>query len=122
MKLLIFLLSFNLCMANEVKVLKKGEVAPFDGVLFTKELERQIRNERIVADEKIKLLNELNDLSSKENEILKSRLELYQKKTTELLDMNNKVESSTFIKSAGYFLAGALITGVIGYGVIQAYR
>lgn len=122
MKILVFMLSFNICFASEVKVLKKGESAPFDGVLFTKELERQIRNDKIVADEKIRLLTDLNDLNTKENKLLLSRLELYQKKTIELLDSNSKTESHSFFKNASYFVAGALITGFIGYGVIQAYR
>lgn len=122
MKLLILIMSVNMCFAQDVKVLKKGESAPFDGVLFTKELERQIRNDKIIADEKIRVLTELNDLSTKENKVITSRLELYQQKSLQLVELNNKMENSSFIKNAGYFIAGALITGVIGYGVIQAYR
>lgn len=111
-----------MALADQVKVLKKGDPAPFDGVLFTKELEKEIRNNLSIADDRIKLLNNINDLSNKEIEVISKRLELYQKKSLELSELNSKMEDTTFIKNAGYFLAGAIITGFIGYGVIQAYR
>lgn len=122
MKFLILILSINLCFAEDVKVVKKGEVVPFDGVLFSKELERQIRNDKIILEEKVRILKSINELNIEHNSVLSSRLDLYQKKTTQLIEMNGKIEKSTFIQNAGYFMAGALITGFIGYGVIQAYR
>ncbi len=122
MKFLILILSINLCFAEDVKVVKKGEVVPFDGVLFSKELERQIRNDKIILEEKVRILKSINELNIEHNSVLSSRLDLYQKKTTQLIEMNDKIEKSTFIQNAGYFVAGALITGFIGYGVIQAYR
>jgi hypothetical protein len=122
MKFILFFLCINMALADQVKVLKKGDPAPFDGVLFTKELEKEIRNNLSIADDRIKLLNNINDLSNKEIEVISKRLELYQKKSLELSELNSKMEDTTFIKNAGYFLAGAIITGFIGYGVIQAYR
>jgi hypothetical protein len=122
MKFILFFLCVNIALADQVKVIKKGDPAPFDGVLFTKELEKEIRNNLSIADDRIKLLNKINDLNNKEIEILSNRLELYQKKSLELSDINSKIENTTFIKNAGYFLAGAVITGFIGYGVVQAYR
>lgn len=122
MKILLLFLSINICMADQVKVLKKGEAAPFDGVLFTKELEKEIRTNQIIADEKVKLLSRINELNNKEIDVLLNRIDLYQKKSLELSEMNSKIEDTAFIKNAGYFLAGALITGFIGYGVIQVYR
>ncbi len=122
MKFILFFLCVNIALADQVKVIKKGDPAPFDGVLFTKELEKEIRNNLSIADDRIKLLNKINDLNNKEIEILSNRLELYQKKSLELSDINSKIENTTFIKNVGYFLAGAVITGFIGYGVVQAYR
>jgi len=122
MKFILFFLCVNIALADQVKVIKKGDPAPFDGVLFTKELEKEIRNNLSIADDRIKLLNKINDLNNRVIEILSNRLELYQKKSLELSDINSKIENTTFIKNAGYFLAGAVITGFIGYGVVQAYR
>jgi hypothetical protein len=122
-KLIVLFLTVNLCFAdNSVKVIKKGESAPFDGVLFTRELEKDIRNDLIVYEKKSAALTRLNDINEKEIEILNKRLNLYQAKAKELAERETKAESDSFLKNATYFISGAIITGVIGYGVIKAYR
>ena len=122
-KLITLILTINLCFAeNSVKVIKKGETAPFDGVLFTRELEKDIRNDLIVAEKKSAALTRLNEINEKEIEILNKRLGLYQTKAKELAEIETKVESDSFLKNVTYFISGALITGVIGYGVVKAYR
>ncbi len=123
MKILIaFILTTGLAAAQDVKVVKKGELVPYDGVLFPKEKEREIRTELETFEKKIITLRKLNDLNEKEIDILQKRVELYHKKSVELADREVKQESNSFVKSAIYFVSGALLTGVIGYGVIQAYR
>lgn len=122
-KLIILFLSINLCLADgSVKVIKKGESAPFDGVLFTRELEKDIRNDLIVYEKKSAALARLNDINEKEIEILNKRLSLYQAKAKELVERETRAESDSFLKNATYFISGAIITGVIGYGVVKAYR
>ena len=122
-KLITLILTINLCFAeNSVKVIKKGETAPFDGVLFTRELEKDFRNDLIVAEKKSAALTRLNEINEKEIEILNKRLGLYQTKAKELAEIETKVESDSFLKNVTYFISGALITGVIGYGVVKAYR
>jgi hypothetical protein len=103
--------------AQDVKVVKKGEVVPFDGVLFTKELEKTIRMDIQLAEKKVETLSELNDLNEKEIDILTKRLNLYQEKTIEMADREVSNENSTFWKHTIYFLSGAIITGLISYGV-----
>jgi hypothetical protein len=118
MKFIISLmLCINFCYAESVKVVKKGETVPFDGVLFTKEKEKEVRNNIENSEKKIITLAKLNEL-----DIINKRLELYQNKSRELADREVKNENNTFLKNSLYFLSGALITGLIGYGVIQAYR
>jgi hypothetical protein len=116
------ILCLNFCYADSVKVVKKGETVPFDGVLFTKEKEKEVRNNVENSEKKIVTLAKLNEFNEKEIDILNKRLELYQNKSRELADREVKNENNTFLKNSIYFLSGALITGLIGYGVIQAYR
>ena len=123
MKVIISLiLCFNFCYAENVKVVKKGEVVPFDGVLFTKEKEKEVRTNIENSEKKIITLAKLNEFNEKEIDILNKRLELYQNKSRELADREVKNENNTFLKNSLYFLSGALLTGFIGYGVVQTYR
>jgi hypothetical protein len=123
MKLIIaFILSFNIALANDVKVVKKGEVVPFDGVLFTKELEKDIRNDIQILNKKVDTLTKINDINEKELNIVNKRLALYQNKADELTKREVKSERDSLVKNTLYFLSGALLTGIIGYGVIKAYR
>jgi hypothetical protein len=119
---LCLLLISNICIAEEVKVLKKGESVPFDGVLFSKEKEKEVRADLETSEKKIVTLRKLNELNESEITILNKRLELYQNKAKELADREVKSENNTFLKNSLYFLSGALLTGLIGYGVIQTYR
>lgn len=123
MKLLIsFFLLANIALADEVKVVKKGDTVPYDGVLFTKDKEREIRTDLEISEKKILTLKRLNDLNEKEIEILNKRVELYQKKTKEIVNLQLQEDKYSNAKNALYFISGALITGLIGYGVIKAYR
>ena len=119
---LCLLLISNICIAEEVKVVKKGESVPFDGVLFSKEKEKEVRVDLETSEKKIVTLRKLNELNESEITILNKRLELYQNKAKELADREVKSENNTFLKNSLYFLSGALLTGLIGYGVIQTYR
>ena len=120
--ILCLLLISNIVIAEEVKVVKKGESVPFDGVLFTKEKEKEVRADLETSEKKIITLRKLNELSESEITILNKRLELYQNKARELADREVKSENNTFLKNSLYFLSGALITGLIGYGVVKTYR
>jgi len=112
----------NICLAEDVKVVKKGESVPYDGVLFPREKEREIRTDLQTQEKRIITLSKLNELNNKEIDILNKRLELYQEKAKEMADREVKQENNTFWKNALYFVSGAVLTGVIGYGVIKAYR
>jgi hypothetical protein len=120
--ILCLLLISNIVIAEEVKVVKKGESVPFDGVLFTKEKEKEVRADLETSEKKIITLRKLNELSESEITILNKRLELYQNKARELADREVKSENNTFLKNSLYFLSGALLTGLIGYGVVRTYR
>ncbi len=116
------ILCFNIAIANDAKIVKKGEVVPFDGVLFTRELEKDIRNDLQILNKKVETLTKINDINEKELDIVNKRLSLYQTKADEMAKREIKSERDTLVKNTLYFLSGALLTGIIGYGVIKAYR
>jgi hypothetical protein len=122
--LLLLLITFN-AFSQEVVTVKKGDVVPFDGVLFTKERELQIRKEVLEKDFLVKknlLLEELGKLQQTEIDIANKRVDVYQKRTQEMADREVRQENTDFWKSAFYFTAGALIVGIIGYGVVSTYE
>lgn len=122
--LLLLLLSLN-AIAQDVVTVKKGDAVPFDGVLFTKEKELEVRKEVLEKDflqKKASLLEELGKVQKEELDISNKRIEIYQARAQEMADREVKSESREFLKNALYFTAGAVLTGVLGYGVIQAYR
>ena len=111
------LLLTQVCFAQDVKVVKKGEQVPFDGVLFTKELEKSIRMDMQISQKKIDTLTKLNELNEKEIDILTTRLQIHQEKVKDAVDREVQTENSMFWRQALYFISGALITGLISYGV-----
>jgi len=115
--LLIFLLITNICFAEDIKVVKKDDKVPFDGVLFSKELEKSIRMDMQISEKKIDMLTKINDLNEKEINILTKRLEIHQEKTREIIDREVQIENSTFWRNTIYFISGSLITGLISYGI-----
>lgn len=122
--ILISLLSFN-CMAQNVATVKKGEPVPFDGVLFSKDKELEIRKEVLEKDfleKKVNLLEELGRTQEKELEIANKRTILYREQSKEFADREVTSENTSFLKGILYFTAGALLTGALSYGVIQSNR
>lgn len=122
--LLLLLISFN-AFSQQVVTVKKGDIVPFDGVLFTKEKELEVRKEVLEKDFLLKkntLLEELGKIQKDELDIANKRVEVYQKRTQEMADREVRQENTDFWKSAFYFTAGALIVGIIGYGVVSTYE
>ena len=125
MKYILLLLFTVNCLAQDVVVVKKGDVVPFDGVLFTKEKEKELRQTKLdleTSEKKVILLSDLNELNKKELDVVSKRLDLYQDKVREMADREVKSESRTFLQNSVYFISGALITGLIGYGIVKAYK
>lgn len=114
--ILLIVISFNTY--AEVTTIKAGQAAPYSGVLFSKDAElklREMREEYQIEKKKTELLTKINDMSQKEIDILMQRVDNYRGQV-----IQNK--KSTDLERALYFVAGALITGFVSYGVIQANR
>lgn len=115
--ILLTITCLNVYAENEAKVLKKGEVAPFNGVLLSDELEHSVRTELQTNKEKIEKLKKINELSEQEIEVLTKRMELHRKIVNEYADREARTENTSFLKNTLYFISGALITGIIAHGV-----
>jgi hypothetical protein len=124
--LLVLLLSISIANAGDsVVVLAKGAPAPFDGVLFSREMEKQIRQIDLDNDylkRQNTSLIKLNTLSEQENTIITKRYENMQLKANELAEKQVKMENNSFWKTTLYFMSGALLTGVVAYGAARAGR
>lgn len=110
---------------QNVTPIKKGEVAVCDGFLFSDEAEKQAS--KALDDSKYyKALSdklfEREALSTKENDIMQRRLDLYISQSKVLAEQNVKYEDRTFWQNTGYFVLGAAATGLLGYAVIKSYR
>jgi len=107
---LIALLIVRLAHAD-MTILKKGDVAPYDGILSDAAQMKEFR--QINEDKKnLELQNlKLKDLSA----IQDDRVELYK---SEL----KSSESRSFWKSVGYFTLGVLVTGFAAKVAIEATR
>lgn len=72
--LLIFLLSFNLCYAQQIKPIQQGKEAPYDGYVIDYKFEKEIRKEAHKLDlEKNKnaVLRQLGEVRDREVEFYK---------------------------------------------------
>jgi hypothetical protein len=129
-KLLVLLvLILNILLNNkafsQVTVVKKGDTVQYDGVLFSKDKEIELRQMALDLDFEKKRnlkLSDLVEVSEKQIQQMNKRIELYDKRIGDLYSKQVDEESNQSWKNAAYFLSGALITGLIGYGVVQAYR
>lgn len=122
--LILFLLSFNL-LAQDIVVLKKGDVVPFDGVLFSKEKELQLRQltlDKQALEKQNETLNKLFEFQQKEIEITTARIILHQEQNNILADKVVRQQENTFWQNVAYFGLGVVITGVVSYGAFQIYK
>ena len=103
--------------------IEKGQITPYAGYLITPEREKKLRlmNEEFnlykaleESNKKLTILNESHIV------VLTERLKLAQDENQRLADRVIKVEDNSFWKSALFFAAGALLTGVIAVGVVAS--
>lgn len=117
--LFIFLLVSNVCYSNEsMKVVKKGEVASFDGVLVSKEQMEEFRR----INEENKLLKE--KVLTLENivKIDELKLKYYADELTATRSLLIAEQANDFWAKAGYFALGVIVTGVAAKSAIESTR
>ena len=115
---------FVSCTVNaEVVYVEKGKLAPYSGYLFSPEKEKETR---LMVKEMgyYKNLSESMDKLLKSDQVLitqqDTRIELYNTQITNLSELAYKNESDSFWRNTLYFTLGAVLTGVIVFGVNKA--
>lgn len=116
----IIILSLNATSFAEetVKYIDQGTPAPFSGYLMNDERAKRVRDISIDLESTKKI----NALLTEEKGILTQRLT----ESKEHIDYLSKELISTrdmsFLPKAGYFLLGAVLTGLVSYGAAKAIR
>lgn len=120
MKILInILLIFSMnCYSQKLEIIKKGEKAPYDGILADKKQMEKFRE----INEKKKLLEkqniELKDLALTHEE----RIKFHQENANFYKKELRIQESRTFWAKVGYFTLGVVVTGFAAKTAIEASR
>lgn len=120
---LLLLLSMSV-QAQDVTYLKQGEVAGYDGFLFSVPKEKELR----LLDAQLTncvtrsdLLMRSYDLQTNIIALSDKRLSNYQEQIDNLNKQAVTAKSDTFWMSALYFLSGAVITGLVAFGLAKGY-
>lgn len=102
--------------ADDVKYLKTNEPAPFSGYLITAEKVQKIHDIQVERDSYM----HINKLMGEENAIIEARLKNSQVQADALSKRLIETKDNEFLKSIGFFVLGAVITGGIAYGATRA--
>lgn len=106
----------NSALADDAKYLEQGKPAPFTGYLITSEKAEKIR----LMDIDLTTERRVNSALKDENAFLTQRLE---NSKTHIQHLQSEVaRKDDFWVKTGYFIAGALVTGLIAYGTVRAIR
>lgn len=121
MRYLILLLIPNLIFANEVKYLKVGDPAPYEGYLFTSDHEKRYRllDQEQDYQKQINIsLTNINKSYQSNETVMQQRIENQQQQISHLNDRLSDSKDG-FLSKAAYFVFGAILTGFIAYGVYR---
>lgn len=113
----------TLCMLStlaygQVQAIKKGELAPYDGYVFSLDAELKNRKELIELD----ALRLKTPLLEQNLNLITEQSKLWQATALEANKELYKRDQNSFWVNTGYFLIGALLTTGIVYGVNQASK
>lgn len=92
--------------AQDATVLKKGDPAPFDGVIFTKEKEKEIR-----------LMTETKKLQDEKIDLYDKRIALRDKQLDSLAERVVEQKDESLFTKVGMFILGAAVTTGVAFGV-----
>ena len=116
-RLMVLCLLCNISYA-EMVIVKKGDPAPFEGILVDG---AQMKEFRQINEDKKNL--ELQNLKLKDLALVQDeRVDLYRKQSESLNSELSKSESRSFWKSVGYFTLGVVVTGFAAKVAIESTR
>lgn len=104
---------------DNVVYLEKGSPSPFSGFLFQPTEQKRLRlldEENNFNKQRVELLNNIIDNQKKDALVYEQRLTNFKEQNDKLSQAN---QSSDFLNKTIYFIAGSVITGLIGYGVYK---
>jgi hypothetical protein len=117
MKLLLLLLLTQTSLADTT-LLNKGDQAPFKGYLITEEAATKAYHLGLELESKKRIVT----LMETENNLLNQRLTLYKDQSKELADQLVSANSTSMWVKTGYFVLGAVLTGLVAVGVSKTIR
>lgn len=106
-------------------LLKKGDIAPFEGFLFSRELEASNRLRLLDADlyKQLDISNQkIIQYHVQEKDILKQQADLYRNHADNMAKQLVKAEDRSFWRNTLFFITGAVLTTAITFGVRQATK
>lgn len=115
---LILILICNTCLAIDVKPIKKGEAASFDGFLVSKEDLKKLRQ----INEEKKLLDKQNIKLKDLAAIRDSRVKLYKEEVEYNYKALQRERTKGKINGVLGFLVGVLATGAASYVAIKVSK
>jgi hypothetical protein len=113
MRLLLLLAFLTSNLYAEVQYIKKGDITPYEGYLFSVDAERKNRAELIMKDNmttQIKLYEE-------NEKIYERQVYMWKNVATENTERLLKMERNSFWQNSLYFTLGVVVTGAIAIGV-----
>lgn len=118
-KMLLFLLIPSLLLADDsVKYLNKDDKAPFDGYLFSREAERQLR----LTDLELKQSKDIIKLYEQKSTIQEKQIELRDKELDVLSKRVIEQKDDSFFGKIGFFVLGVAATSAIAFGITRISR
>ena len=120
MKMLLLMITLVTLTANsqDIVALEKGEVAPFSGALVPPEKLNEMRKvdeELVITRKQITSFKELNAVNEE-------KIDFYRVTASDYRDELRSERTKNVFKNAGYFLLGALLTGVATKVAIEASK
>jgi hypothetical protein len=104
--------------SQDIVALEKGEVAPFSGALVPPEKLNEMRKvdeELVITRKQITSFKELNAVNEE-------KIDFYRVTASDYRDELRSERTKNVFKNAGYFLLGALLTGVATKVAIEASK
>ena len=118
MKKLILLTALSCQISLAVQTVKKGDLVPHDGVLFTQEEEYKLR---IISQER-DYLEKKSEILQNQNELLDSKVKLWLDQSESLSKSLIEQQNESFWKNAGFFGLGVLATVGVVFAVKGAVK
>lgn len=104
---------------NDVVSIKKGEAAPFAGILFTEDKANQVRIE-VLEQQKLRYMVQSRDeklgIFSTRIELKDEEIELLRKQNLRIYNQNKTNSSVGTIERIVWFGLGIMVTGAAVYG------